>query len=282
MDDYAARPHTLGLVVLGGLADRAARRFVDRHSDLDLAVVLSLPSAEGYTCPKRFAREHPEAIPDWLPPFSFEIDVQGTAMEVNCHQLVWEIERRPDREWPIGKQEAYLCTGEIVHDPTGAVRRLIAAKCGRAPPASEIAVLASQLPWHGWINPERQLDRGFAVNARLLLNEAVAILLKLLFAANDRFWPHPKWQFEMSRDLDWLPPGYEARLREVIEAAIDAAELRRGIAAMRSLGEATLDRMKRHGLIPNNPFDYVSVHVDIDRQLQVRPVAPPRHRVLAS
>ena len=265
--DYAARPETIGIVILGGLADRDRRRFVDQHSDLDLAIFLSLPGAHDYNCPKQFVRENSAAIPSWLPPFQFFVDVGGTAMEVNCHQLIMEIETRPNRTWPASKQEAYLDTGEIVFDRDGSVERLIRAKCFPTPAAEDVIVLASQLPWHGWINPTRQLDRGFPINGRMLLNQAIEILLKLVFAANRRHWPHLKWQYEMARDLTWLPSQFEDRLTAVLGAGVAPSEIKEAIYTIRSLGEDVLERLVDFAIVPPDSFGYASVHIDVDRQL---------------
>jgi hypothetical protein len=274
IDRYVSQTETAGVVILGGLADTDVRRFVDRHSDLDLTVFLAIPEARGYICPKRFALEHPECIPAWLPPFRFDVDVGGMSMEVNCHQLILEIEKHAERKWPAAKQEAYRCTGEVVYDPVGAVRSLIDGKCGIAPPSDEVAVLASQLSWYGWINPGRQIERGYLVNARLLLNEALSILLRLIFAANDRFWPHPKWQYEMSLDLPWLPEDYAAHINTVLGAAVDPASLSAAITASRDMGQRVLQRLNERAIVPHNVFDYVSIHIDTDRQLGVRPAIP--------
>jgi hypothetical protein len=195
-------------------------------------------------------------------------------MEVNCHQLVVEIEERPDRPWPLSKQEAYRDTGEIVSDTTRVVARLISSKCEDRPLDKDVYVLASQLPWYGWVNPERQIDRGFPMNARLLLNEAVGVLLKLLFAANSRFWPHPKWQFAMSLDLAWLPSGYEQALKAIVSSGAEPPALLSAIVHMRDIGRQTLAYMTDHGLIPADPFDYVSIHLDVDRQLLLHPRLP--------
>jgi sugar phosphate isomerase/epimerase len=270
---FAAKSETCGVAIIGGLADLPYRRFVDRHSDLDIAIFLSIPQAGAHDCPKRFAREHPELIPGWLPDFQFYIDVGRERMEVNCHQLIIEIEERRGREWPVSKQEAYLYSGEVVYDPLGRLARLISARCGEETFRGEVTTLISQLPWYGWINPARQIERGFLVNARMLMNDACAILVKLVFAANCRRWPHPKWMFEMARDLAWTPSGFETQLSNVLGGGVDRGEIETSIAVMKQLGVEVIARLDAVGIAPGEPFRYASIYLDIDRQLTTKPLA---------
>lgn len=268
--EFARQPETVGVVILGGLADRERRHFIDQFSDLDLALFLTLPLAQDYHCPKHFAREHPQAIPSWLPPFQFFVPVRGTQMEVNCHQLIIEIEANPTRPWPSAKQEAYYDTGEVVYDRAGVVRKLISDKCKGFPDFDEVTVLASQLPWYAWINPERQLQRGFPENSRVLINQGIEILLKLVFAANSRYWTHLKWQFEIACDLPWLPQDFRDRLGRALYDNAEHGSICRAIAVLRELGGETLSYLRAQGKIPPDPFGYVSIHIDIDRQLSLK------------
>ncbi len=261
---------TVGVAILGGLADSPHRRFVDRYSDLDLAVFLSVPEAHGYRCPKAFWREHPSQLPSWLPSFQFELRLEaGDRMEVNCHQLIVEVEENPLVVWGPDKQEAYLHTGEVRYDPSGRIARLIAQKCGAQARADRLIVLASQLPWYGWVNPERQLRRGFPENAHLLVNRAAEIVTEILFLLNGRLAPHLKWRFEMAMDLPWLPLDFRRRFVRLI-----GQQTPRGrIAVSRSLGEEILDHLTTEALIPADPFRYVTLHLDPDRQLCPRTAA---------
>jgi hypothetical protein len=187
-----------------------------------------------------------------------------------------QIEVLPDRPWPASKQEAYFDTGEIVFDRDGSLARLIRAKCSSEPAGDDIVVLASQLPWHGWINPIRQLERGFPLNGRMLLNQATEILLKLLFAVNGRHWPHLKWQYEMARDLPWLPSQFEDRFAVVLGAGAAPSEIRDAVRVLRVMGQETLERLAARAMIPSDSFGYTSVHIDVDRQLPIHPSIVPR------
>jgi hypothetical protein len=270
--DLADHEECAGVALIGGLADSQRRRFVDVHSDLDLTVFLDLPEAAGYTCPKTFARDWAHRVPAWLPPFQFDLDVDGTPMEVNCHQLVTQIEENPAVVWPRSKQEAYACTCELVHDPSGRVRRLIVAKCPGPRDLEVMATTASQLPWYGWINPRKLVARGFTTNARLLLNRAVELILELLYHANDEYMPHLKWAFETACALPWIPDDLEERIVRILETPARAEAILAAADELERLGGEVLARLVEAQQLPADPFRYVSVHVDRDRQL----VATPR------
>jgi len=269
IERLAAHEETAGVVILGGLADSPHRRFVDSYSDLDLALFLSISEARGYTCSKQFWSDHPELLPLWLPSFQFDVAIDGALTEVNCHQLVLEIEESPAVPWGLEKQEAYLNTGEVRYDPSGRIAHLIEQKSRDAARMDRLITLASQLPWYGWVNPERQIGRGFPETGHLLVNRALEIILEILFLGNGHLAPHLKWRFEMAVDLPWLPGGFRARFSRILGVRDLAARIAMG----RALGEEILEHLKAEGLIPEDPFRYASLHLDRDRQLRPRTAA---------
>lgn len=260
----ASKPETIGVVLLGGIADREHRRFIDEYSDLDLALFISIPQAQGYVCPKAFARDYPELLPLWLPNFQFNLPVDGQVLEVNCHQLILEVEENSNFHWNFSKMEAYHYTGEIRYDPTGRIANLIQKKCEMPTTVERLIVLASQLPWYGWINPIRQIKRGSPISAKILINHAIEILLEILFLSNDRLAPYLKWQFEMCCDLPWKPEGFRLRMLKILEEN----DIIRSIELLRDLSEEILQHLKKDGQIPEDPFRYTSIYLDPDRQLR--------------
>jgi sugar phosphate isomerase/epimerase len=268
LDELARQEGVEGVALLGGLADTPHRAFVDKHSDLDIAVFLSIPEARGFRCPRQFREAHPERLPSWLPSFSFYREIRGHLMEMNCHQLILEIEESPEVEWPDSKKEAYRFTSELMYDRIGRVRALIDSKSVYSVDRTSLAVDASQLPWFGWINPRIQLERGFPLNARFLLNGAVDILMRLVFALNGQPKPHAKWTVEMACDLPHSPRNLREVVSEVLGAGLRENELSRAADLMEGCGEGVQRALFERGLVPAMPFDHVSRNLDRDRQLR--------------
>ncbi len=277
LEELVKKPETAGVVVLGGLADSPARHFLDECSDVDIALFLSIPDASGYSCPKRFAREHPESLPEWLPSFQFFVPFESDRMEINCHQLIMEIEECPDRGWSPGKREAYSRTGEIYFDRSGAVARLIATKCAAPASFDDIVVKVSQLPWYGWRNPRRLVRRGLLLTAKMVLNIACDQLLELVFWANDTYPPHLKWRHVDSHGLSWRPSSLDCRLAAILEAPMTEDGILNAADTMEALATELEGFLHKEKGLPLDPFTYVSVHIDPDRQL---PIVTPADQVL--
>ncbi len=266
VERLVSKPETSGVVALSGLADRLERRFLDVHSDLDLALFISVPQARGFRCAREFSTAHPERLPLWLPAFSFMIPLDGKRMEVNCRQLIIEVEEHPDLVWPSPKQEAFQETSEVLYDRQGRVAALLRAKC--CPPCGDrLAVLASQLPWYGWRNPTSQLHRGLVLNAKVLLNHAVEILVELLYLAMDHHPPALKWRTEALLDAPGLPCNFEERIRRVLEAHCSPESISEAIGVLRGMSMQVLKHLTADGRIPPDPYRYVAMQVDDDKQL---------------
>ena len=262
----ASKAETAGIVAIGGIANSSGRRFVDSYSDVDLAVYLSIPAASGSSSARAFAAAHPEFIPTWLPAFQFFFPVADGRVEVNCRQLILEVEEG-DSPWSIEKQEAYTTASEILYDPSGRVHNLIEGKC-HPPSTAAITYLASQLPWYGWLNPERQLARGYPTAARMLLNEGLRILLSIHLVASSRHPSHLKWLAPISEDVPPLAGDLHARVDAILTCGPLETDLAAAIGASRELGNEVLATLRARNLVGRDPFEEISRFHDAERQLR--------------
>jgi hypothetical protein len=269
IDALAGKPETEGVVALSGLAERPGRHFLDVHSDIDIALFISIPAARTHRSAREFVRRHADALPRWLPAFSFFLPVADRLMEVNCRQLIVQIEERTDTVWSPAKQEAYGYSGEVLYDRTGRVMALLRNKC-RPPSTERLVWLACRLPWDGWLNVTAQIRRGLHLNARFLLNRAVDELLELLVLAEGRHPPADKWRAEAALDCSHAPPDLARSLRQILSCVCEEEPLLAAVDEFRHLCTPILDRLTREGLLPPDAYRYVSIHLDEDKQLLQR------------
>lgn len=272
-----AFPEVEGIVLLAGVANRPSRPFADRYSDVDLALFLNEPVVPPGVRLKAFTLAHQDRLSRWLPDYDFSLPLSRRGRrEVNLHQLLYSYECRDDVEWPEAKKEAYAYTSEVVYDRAGRVQELIAAKTRYDPQArnDRLARLAVQVPWSGWLNPERQFRRGLIAAAHDLVTEAVDLVTEALFLLNSRYGPHRKWRLLGVEQLPWKP----ARCLETIRHAMlvrsfDVADVRRRMRAVRRLWAPMLARATAEQLVRADAEHYVATHVSLNRQLRVTTVA---------
>jgi hypothetical protein len=128
IDRLRAKPQVTGIGLIGGLAREGIRHFADCYSDIDITILLTcdLP-AELLGMPmKAFITQAQSLLPGWLPNFKFAEPDFGT--EFNVHQHLLEYEAQAFVVWDNEKCGAYADTLEIVHDPQGQLRLLVASK----------------------------------------------------------------------------------------------------------------------------------------------------------
>ncbi len=122
------KPQVTGIGLLDGLARTGIRHFADCYSDIDIAILLTcdLP-AELLDLPvQALMAEAQPFLPGWLPNFKFVEPHSVT--EFNVHQHLLEYELQPSVVWDNEKCGAYADTLEIIHDPHGNLRSLVASK----------------------------------------------------------------------------------------------------------------------------------------------------------
>jgi hypothetical protein len=259
------------------VARQPYRPFADSYSDVDLSIFLNTPVIPDEMDLKAFTLAHQEQLPCWLPDYQFNVPLLPSGeREINLHQLLYSYECRADNEWPEAKKEAYAYTSDVVYDRHGRVRRLIEQKTRFDPEARtrRLTRLAVQLPWCGWLNPQRQLKRGLLMSAQDLLNEAVELIVEGLFLVNGRYRPHRKWRAVVAENLPWKPPRYAQLIKEAtLIFDFDAANVERRIAAIRDLWSPLLAHALAEQMIPPNYEQYLATHISLNRQLRVETLA---------
>ncbi len=222
LTDLTQYPELCGVVLLGGAAN-GSRAFLDRFSDLDAAIFISVPTAASTESDsvRDFLDNNQTALPQWLPPFSSILPCSAHPdgeIEVNVHQLILELEERSTHAWDEAKMEVFSEAAEIMYDPSGRVECLVARKTMWDDRIARrlLLRLLGQARWYGVINPSRQIARGFPLHAQDLLNEAIEILIWIVYLVNRHYRPHKKWRIERCCCLPVLPGKFRERLVEAM------------------------------------------------------------------
>jgi hypothetical protein len=267
-----------GIVLLSGVAKRDARPVADIFSDIDLAVFLNEPQVPLDVVDLRgYVLANQEKLPKWLPDYEFHIPVgNGIYREVNLHQMLYSYESRAGTIWSDAKKEAYAYTSRILYDKQGRIEQLISSKTvyDFVDRKNRLCRIAVQMPWYGWLNPERQLQRGFPVVAHYLLNEAIDLLVEGIYLINARFMPHPKWRLLVVDDLPWKPANFLANLSDILVVhGYSRMEIIQRMEKIKDLWDYIIDHALQEGIIPSDYEHYVATHISQNRQLRVRTLA---------
>lgn len=263
----------VGIVFLGGLAQTGCRRFIDYYSDIDLTIFLDIPQAEGYISSKKFARENQEILPRWLPEFQFDIQVNGEWKEVNCHQLIIQIESNINRPWDESKKEAYLYDSEILYDDVEqTIKKLIESKCqwNEEESRKNLITVLSQIGWYGWINPFIQYNRGFPWHSHMLLNNAIELVIQAFYILHKKYRPHMKWRFEEAIDFIDEIEDFDNLVKDfLLIKNYSLEDIERRSDVIRKLYDVLEKEAVSEGFIERgmDPFYYASVYLDEERQL---------------
>lgn len=264
-----------GIVLLGGLSNNDYRNFMDKFSDVDISIFLSIDSNQ-YSEHGRLEPKIQEILPAWLPNFEFHVPFAENMIEINVHQQIIEFEENKNKTWDEAKKEAYAYSAEIIYDKKGRVKRLINEKVrfNEAHRKLRLAQLLGQYQWYVRINPLRQIERGFLENAHDLLNEGVEMFMEALYLFNRRYRPHKKWRIAMSFDLPWLPKEYQEKLRASmkVEGFGQESILRRReclIELFEELQQAVTDE----GDFDTTAYQYACKYVYDDRELKLETFA---------
>ena len=183
IDRLKKHPEVVGVILLGGLGQR---QWIDRFSDIDIAVVTESPFSA-------------------LPPFSFHVHSEGRRYEYNLSQL--DLDSEIKSEWSPDKRQAYS-TGSVVYDPEGKVSALLQQKLVRnvKNDFENIVSLINQYRWRVQYHANAAMERGLPETAHQLLNQGVELIGETLFLAHAQDKPHTKWSFlqlESISEVGW-------------------------------------------------------------------------------
>ncbi|PIP17093.1 MAG: hypothetical protein COX44_01775 [Candidatus Portnoybacteria bacterium CG23_combo_of_CG06-09_8_20_14_all_37_13] len=239
-----------GVVLLGGLG---VRNFLDKHSDVDIAVFVDYKECEL------------KILPTWLPRFDFHVKLPKPVddiedIEFNVHQQILSAER--EHEWDEGKKEAYS-QGNVVYDQRGFLTKFLEEKLAydEEQRRRRLIEIVGQFSWYGEINPHRQIERGFIHNAHDLLNQTGEMIVEVLFLFNRRYRPHKKWRLETSFRLPRIPRNYEAHMKEaMLVKDYTPADIERRIVAFETITAPLQEQLIADGDIPENSYEYACRH----------------------
>lgn len=254
-----------GVILLGGLG---RRNFLDKHSDVDFAVFVN----PRFPLPFFIKKTPGFLLPKWLPRFEFYVRSIVGDLEFNLHQQVLRDEAKLDHPWDETKKEAYS-RGIIILDRSGKLKRLLTKKLSFPEKWRQrrLTEIVGQFPWYAFINPLRQIDRGFIHNGHDLLNQAIEMLVEALFLYNRQYRPHKKWCLETSMLLPWLPKGYR---RNILEAMLikdfSGRDIYRRVRILKKIFESLQKCLLKEKVVPKNAYEYACIHF-WGRQLLEKP-----------
>ena len=222
LKEFHSYPEAIGTVILGGAA-RNSSSSLDRFSDLDAALFISVPAAIDYEGPVReFLDLNQQLLPNWLPPFSTYLSYPehpSGQVEVNIHQLIIELEEKAGRIWDEQKKGAYKYSSEILSDTKNRLKKVIEQQTHWDDVKAQRMLLRilGQVAWYGIKNPPRQLVRNLPIEACDLIREAVELLIWAAYIINREYRPHKKWRFSRCFELSLLPADFKFRLGGIVK-----------------------------------------------------------------
>jgi hypothetical protein len=279
-----AKPQVTGIGMLGGLARTGIRHFADCYSDIDITILLTcdLP-AELFSLPAQaLITQAQPFLPGWLPNFKFTEPDSGT--EFNVHQHLLEYESRESVTWDNEKCGAYADTLEIVHDPQGHLRSLVASKTGcRQERAFEAAVrLLSRSYMLASHDVRTCLRRGRADVARDIIVRVTYEAIDVLLFLSGIWPPGYKWRLLALQELldraavldDWSYARVLRLARLDITGRRQCEDLQRELVLLLD-GIAVLAARTFPGW-PADVYAYAATRVFTDKQLRAKTAADTR------
>jgi len=244
--EWAKDPDIVAIVALGGVA----RKDVDRHSDIDLAVFIKSAKTNRIR--------------------AGEYAYDGCPLDI----LLFRYPSAFGRDWDDVQREAFS-NFVVLADKTGNLARLIRkkVKLSRSEVRQRIASRIMYLAWLGiyskklakkqsrtyhWDLPADLLARrGELVGAHGLLQRCTDLVVQLLFAANERPVPDYKWRFSRVFRLSWLPHDFASLFRDALTVkSLSPEELRRRIRALEAIVEDISTHAEQRGLLPQRVYPY--------------------------
>jgi predicted nucleotidyltransferase len=220
-----------GIAFIGGLV----RGFADEYSDQDIVVFLAGKD-------EKLRRRLYELASKEAKRRKADIDLEVHFIEDFRKQKWDEIDR-----WEFAK-------AQVVFDPKGALKEAFGEKL-QLPERfwiSRVVANAEYLKWYccppreniGTV-AESWVARGDLQSAHYCLNYSVDLMLKILFALNREHLPAPKWRLFYSRNLKWLPKGYEDLVEDAMKIrGYSLKDFNLRLQALRKMWTSVLPRIR--------------------------------------
>ncbi len=221
-----AQSETIGVCVLGSSARSGLRPFVDKWSDLDIALFIDMRINLEYFKLKEnsFFLNIQDSLPKWLPNFKFRIPKKllktdrQKVLEINVHQFILSYEEQKNIVWPRDRREAFLYTCDIIYDPTGRVKELLKNKAIFCKKEWEERVIInlSRIPVIIEHAVDKCINRKLFLDAHLAINECIEKLVELIFDLNMREMTDLKWRMHTVSQFPKLPINFDQRIKKAI------------------------------------------------------------------
>ncbi len=233
-----AKSYVQGVVLLGGLG---TRQFMDKFSDIDIAVFTLREDATHFPLP-----------------FEFHYRVNERVLEFNIHQLIIEDEE-VTAKWGHGKVEAYS-RSRILYDPTGKILRLIEGKTvfDKDEAFQRLLWIAHQYQWRGQIHSLRAYQRGHPEAAHDLLNQCAELLLEAVFLLLNSYPPHRKWGLVYLKGME-SPFGdlHNSFMNALLVKGFELCEIQRRIQVLNHIFSVVMTEVRqRYPDIPEDVYTY--------------------------
>ena len=226
-----------GIALLGGLG---LRNYLDKYSDLDMAIFYKTNTPAKYFLP-----------------FEFHITINNYEYEFNIHQLFFDDEI--SKTWDESKKEAYQRT-KIVIDKKNRITKLIKAKTkyDNKTAYNRLIWIIQQYIWRGHVHSIRTYMRGYPEGSHDLLNECADLLIESIYILNKRFRPHKKWRLAMLPTMEILPKNIIINLKEALLVKnYSIKDIKRRIIYLDKIYRAVYNIVKiQYPQFPDNPYEY--------------------------
>ena len=226
-----------GVVLLGGLGKR---RFLDKYSDLDIAIFYRAETTSNYFLP-----------------FEFHATLNKHRYEFNIHQLFYKTELKKD--WNEEKKEAYA-RSKILVDKKKRIKKLIKIKTAydKKSAYNRLIWIMEQYVWRGQIHSLRTLYRGYPDGAHDLLNECLELLIEAVYILNFKYRPHKKWRIAILNTVEILPNNFFRDIKQaMLISDFSIKDIKRRIKILNKIYAKIVKLVKqKYPNFPEQPYEY--------------------------
>lgn len=234
----SSRRGVAGIIFAGGLT----RGFADKHSDIDILVLLNEKNEDLKSEIQKIGKNEQRR--------------SGVDVDLEVHFFEDFSRKKWDEmaKWDFSHSE-------IVFDPEKKVQELFKKRLrvSKSSWIKQIVVCGEYARWYccsscdeaGTI-AEAWVERGDLMSAHYCLNYSIGLIVRMIFALNKEFLPPPKWEIFYSYTLKWLPANYERLVGDALTVRnLSKHELDRRLMAIRQLWREILPKIAEEtGLTP--------------------------------
>ena len=181
----------VGITLNGGLS----RGYADHLSEIDITIFLDNDT---------FALWNSGNSP--ITTFITKIDNELYDIKYVCYS------NEVDRKYSIETELWDLSYAKILFDPEKKIETFIQNKLSKKSTIAEAEQYMFGAWWYYRLATDIWIHRDDVLQGHMMLNNAVAGIIKALFCCNEEYIPHEKWLVHMSRTVKWKPHNWEQDL----------------------------------------------------------------------